>query len=58
MTKNSRLFKIYENLLYGVTLCADSEYAKQKRLEGGYTAVKRNVVVIWAKLHFISNHHS
>jgi len=39
------LFKIYENILYWVTLCADSEYAKQKRLERGYTAVKRNVVV-------------
>jgi len=30
-------------MLYGVTLCADSEYAKQKRLEGGYAAIKHNV---------------
>jgi len=52
------LFKIYENVIYGVTLCADSEYAKQKRLEGGYAAVKRNVVVILVKLQFISNQHA
>jgi len=34
------LFKINENLLYGVTSCADSEYAKQKKARKGSCSSK------------------
>jgi len=46
MTKNHSLFKIHENLLYRVTLCADSEYVMQKRLEEGHAVIKRDNAAI------------